>query len=85
MQDNLPIVLAVVAVVVAVIVYFVFVYPMNHFKARAEARRGIAQKEEAQLLTEVELLTEIRDLLGRPHARGHDHRLAERRERRQQG
>jgi large conductance mechanosensitive channel len=48
---------------VAVIVYFVFVMPMNHFKARAEARRNIGKVEEAPLPTEVELLTEIRDAL----------------------
>lgn len=48
---------------VAVIVYFVFVYPMNHFKARAEARRKIGQAEAEPLPTEVELLTEIRDAL----------------------
>jgi len=48
---------------VAVVVYFVFVYPMNHFKARAEARRKIDQPEEAPLPTEVELLAEIRDAL----------------------
>jgi len=49
---------------VAVVVYFVFVMPMNHFRARAEARRAVsAQPEEEQLPADVELLTQIRDLL----------------------
>lgn len=49
---------------VAAIVYFVFVLPMNHFKARAEAKKGTAEEEPAAA-TEAELLVEIRDLLAK--------------------
>lgn len=54
-------------VAVAAIVYFVFVYPMNHLKARAAARAGVAEaaSEEPKLPTEQELLVQIRDLLER--------------------
>jgi large conductance mechanosensitive channel len=49
---------------VAVVVYFVFVMPMNHFRKLAEARRGVGQEaEEEKLPADVELLTQIRDLL----------------------
>ncbi|SDP01190.1 large conductance mechanosensitive channel [Microbacterium sp. ru370.1] len=52
---------------VAAIVYFVFVYPMNRWKARAAARAGVneAASEEPKLPTEQELLVQIRDLLER--------------------
>ncbi|KQR23474.1 MULTISPECIES: large conductance mechanosensitive channel protein MscL [Microbacterium] len=52
---------------VAAIVYFVFVYPMNHWKARAAARAGVAAaaSDEPKLPTEQELLVQIRDLLER--------------------
>ncbi len=49
---------------VAVVVYFVFVYPMNHFKERAEAKKGV-EPEAEPLPTEQELLVQIRDLLER--------------------
>ena len=51
---------------VAVVVYFVFVFPMNSFKERADARRKIGAEPEAEetpLPTETELLVQIRDLL----------------------
>ena len=49
---------------VAIVVYFVFVYPMNHMKARAAAKAGINKApEEPQLPTEQEILVQIRDLL----------------------
>lgn len=49
---------------VAVVVYFVFVYPMNHLKARAAAKAGVNKApDEPQLPTEQELLVQIRDLL----------------------
>ncbi len=50
---------------VAVVVYFVFVHPMNLFKQRAEARKGVAApaEDEVKLPTEQELLIQIRDLL----------------------
>jgi len=47
---------------VALVVYFVFVLPMNKFKERMEARKGVPQ-EEPTLPTEQELLVQIRDLL----------------------
>lgn len=46
-------------VLVAAVVYFVVVVPMNHLKKRQE--RGL--EPEAAAPTEIELLTEIRDLL----------------------
>ena len=53
---------------VALVVYFVFVLPMNTFKARVEARKGTPAEEpqeEPAAATEAELLVEIRDLLAR--------------------
>lgn len=51
---------------VALVVYFVFVYPMNRWKARAAARAGVQKEaEEPKLPTEQELLVQIRDLLER--------------------
>jgi large conductance mechanosensitive channel len=49
---------------VAVVVYFVFVLPMNHMRARAEAKRAAgAEAEPESLPADVELLTQIRDLI----------------------
>lgn len=51
---------------VALVVYFVFVFPMNRWKARAAARAGVVEKtDEPKLPTEQELLVQIRDLLER--------------------
>lgn len=53
---------------VAVVVYFVFVLPMNTFKAHVEARKGTraeAPEDEPAAATEAELLVEIRDLLAK--------------------
>ena len=53
-------------VIVATVVYFVFVLPMNTFKAHVEARKGTPAEEpeeEPAAATEAELLVEIRDLL----------------------
>lgn len=53
---------------VALVVYFVFVLPMNTFKAHVEARKGTpaeAPEEEPAAATEAELLVEIRDLLAK--------------------
>ena len=51
---------------VAAIVYFVFVFPMNRWKARAAAKAGVEEKtDEPKLPTEQELLVQIRDLLER--------------------
>jgi large conductance mechanosensitive channel len=49
---------------VAIVVYFVFVLPINHVRKIAEARReaGKPPADEAPV-TELDLLTEIRDLL----------------------
>ncbi|WP_144873927.1 large conductance mechanosensitive channel protein MscL [Microbacterium sp. 1.5R] len=57
---------------VAAVVYFVFVLPMNTFKAHVEARKGTpaeSPEEEPAAATEAELLVEIRDLLARNSAR----------------
>jgi large conductance mechanosensitive channel len=51
---------------VAIVVYFVFVFPMNKWKERAEAKlkaRTPAAAEEPLLPTEQELLVQIRDLI----------------------
>ncbi len=51
-------------VIVAAVVYFVLVAPMNYLNRRAEERRAAGQPaHEAAPPTELELLTEIRDLL----------------------
>ena len=50
-------------VAVAVVVYFVFVFPMNTWKERAEAKKGVDGSSEETLQTEQELLVQIRDLL----------------------
>lgn len=51
-------------IAVAIVVYFVFVYPMNRIKERAEAKAGVTPvDEEPKLPTEQELLVQIRDLL----------------------
>ena len=47
---------------VAAVVYFAFIFPMNKFKERAEAKKGTPEEEPAAA-TEAELLVEIRDLL----------------------
>ncbi len=47
---------------VALVVYFVFVLPMNTWKARQAAKAGVVE-EESKLPTEAELLIQIRDLL----------------------
>lgn len=50
---------------IAAVVYFIIVAPMNKLKEIQEARLGINQDEEDVAPTDVELLTEIRDLLSR--------------------
>jgi large conductance mechanosensitive channel len=47
---------------VALVVYFVFVMPMNRWKARQAAKAGVAE-EVVAAPTETELLIQIRDLL----------------------
>lgn len=48
---------------IAAVVYFVIVAPMNKLNELAARRRGIPQDEEEPVPADVELLTEIRDLL----------------------
>jgi large conductance mechanosensitive channel len=48
---------------VAVVVYFVFVLPMNTWKARQAIKAGVNEPETSKLPTEQELLIQIRDLL----------------------
>ncbi|WP_314149820.1 large conductance mechanosensitive channel protein MscL [uncultured Leifsonia sp.] len=49
--------------IVAVVVYFAFVYPLNKLKQRAERLRSKGVVEPDAPITELDLLTEIRDLL----------------------
>jgi large conductance mechanosensitive channel len=49
--------------IVAVVVYFVFVFPMNVVRERAERRKQISEQAQPDLPTEQELLVQIRDLL----------------------
>jgi large conductance mechanosensitive channel len=49
--------------VVAVVVYFAFVFPLNKLKHRAERLRSKGVVEPDAPITELDLLTEIRDLL----------------------
>ncbi len=49
--------------IVAVVVYFAFVYPMNLVKQRADRLRKKGVVEPDKPVTELDLLTEIRDLL----------------------
>jgi large conductance mechanosensitive channel len=49
--------------IVAVVVYFVFVYPLNQVKSRLDRLRKKGVVEPDAPVTELDLLTEIRDLL----------------------
>jgi len=49
--------------IVAVVVYFVFVYPINLAKNRAQRLRDKGQTQPDAPVTELDVLTEIRDLL----------------------
>ena len=55
--------------IVAAVVYFVFVLPINKMKEHAEARRAAGVVEEKAPVTEIDVLTEIRDLLAKNNAR----------------
>lgn len=55
---------------VASAVYFVLVLPMNKMRERADARRAAGAPAEEVPSAEVQLLTEIRDLLREPVAEG---------------
>ena len=50
-------------VLVGLAIYLVIVLPMNRFRAHAEARKAASGTVEPALLTEQELLVQIRDLL----------------------
>lgn len=50
---------------VAAAVYFALVMPVNKLKERAEARREAGQPKPEDPITELDLLTEIRDLLAK--------------------
>ena len=51
--------------IVAAVVYFIFVLPINKMKEHAEARRKAGVVKEDAPATEIDVLTEIRDLLAR--------------------
>ena len=53
---------------VALVVYLVFVLPMNTYRERQAAKAGIT--EDDPVLTESELLTQIRDLLAEQRGTG---------------
>ena len=55
--------------IVAAVVYFVFVLPINKMKEHAEARRKAGVVTEKAPVTEIDVLTEIRDLLAKNNAR----------------
>lgn len=52
-------------ILVAAVVYFVFVVPINRMKEAQDRRRksGVTAEDEAAPVTELDMLTEIRDLL----------------------
>ncbi|WP_167132292.1 large-conductance mechanosensitive channel protein MscL [Microbacterium chengjingii] len=49
--------------IIAAVVYFVFVLPVNKLREHAEARRNAGVVDEDTPITEIDVLTEIRDLL----------------------
>ncbi|QPZ37348.1 large-conductance mechanosensitive channel protein MscL [Microbacterium chengjingii] len=49
--------------IIAAVVYFVFVLPVNKLREHAEARRNAGVVDEDSPITEIDVLTEIRDLL----------------------
>jgi large conductance mechanosensitive channel len=53
---------------VAVIVYFVFVFPMNVWRERQAAKAGVTESEDEPVLSEQQLLVQIRDLLQKQQA-----------------
>ncbi|HEY9497614.1 MAG TPA: large conductance mechanosensitive channel protein MscL [Terrimesophilobacter sp.] len=55
---------------VAAAVYFALVMPINRLKERAEAKRKAGASDEEVPPDELQLLTEIRDLLAKPVAEG---------------
>lgn len=55
--------------IVAAVVYFVFVLPINTMKKHADARRNAGVVQENAPITEIDVLTEIRDLLAKSNLR----------------
>jgi large conductance mechanosensitive channel len=55
--------------IVAAVVYFIFVLPINKMKQHAEARRKAGVVQEDAPVTEIDVLTEIRDLLAKNNMR----------------
>jgi large conductance mechanosensitive channel len=55
--------------IVAAVVYFVFVLPINTMKKHSDARRKAGVVREDAPVTEIDVLTEIRDLLARDTTR----------------
>jgi large conductance mechanosensitive channel len=56
---------------VALVVYFALIVPVNVLKKRAEARKNAGgEVVQAPVVTEIDLLAEIRDLLSRPVSGG---------------
>ncbi|RSZ61259.1 large conductance mechanosensitive channel protein MscL [Corynebacterium hylobatis] len=49
--------------IIAAVIYFVIITPMNKLNELMSARLGVKEDEEEPAPTDVELLTEIRDLL----------------------
>lgn len=62
---------AVQFLLVAAAVYFALVLPINTMKARQEAKRKAGMPDEDVAPDELQLLTEIRDLLAKPGAGRH--------------
>ncbi len=62
---------AVQFLLVAAAVYFALVLPINTMKARQEAKRKAGMPDEDAAPDELQLLTEIRDLLAKPGAGRH--------------
>jgi large conductance mechanosensitive channel len=54
--------------IVATVVYFVFVYPLNELKKRADRLRKKGVVEPEAPVTELDVLSEIRDLLAKQQA-----------------
>jgi large conductance mechanosensitive channel len=55
--------------IVAAVVYFVFVLPINTMKQHADARRKAGVVKDNAPVTEIDVLTECRDLLARSTTR----------------
>ena len=55
---------------VAAAVYFALVLPVNRLKQRAEAKREAGKPDPETPITELDLLTEIRDLLSKTESSG---------------